>query len=95
MGFEPGKEFAVVAVPDARKCEHTVLLTTDASLTREMFSRYARAKGAPELMVPSEILVVDKLPVLGSGKPDYVAAKALMLAKMQAGGKDAESTVAA
>ena len=44
----PGKEFAVVAVPDARKGEHTVLLTTDASLTRETFSRYAQAKGAPE-----------------------------------------------
>ena len=89
----PGKEFAVVTVPDARKGEHTVLLTTDASLTREMFSRYARAKGAPELMVPSEILVVDKLPVLGSGKPDYVAATAL--AKAAAGAKDAKSTVAA
>ena len=49
----PGKELVVVAVPDARKGEHTVLLTTDAALTREMFSRHARAKGAPELMVPS------------------------------------------
>ena len=58
-----------------------------------MFSRYARAKGAPELMVPSEILVVDKLPLLGSGKPDYVAAAAL--AKAAAGAKDAKSTVAA
>lgn len=91
----PGKEFAVVAVPDARKGEHTVLLTTDPSLTREMFSRYARAKGAPELMVPSEIMVVDKLPVLGTGKADYVAATALARAKLQAGGVESESTVAA
>ena len=56
----PGKELVVVAVPDARKGEHTVLLTTDASLTREVFSRHARANGAPELMVPTEIMVVDK-----------------------------------
>jgi acyl-[acyl-carrier-protein]-phospholipid O-acyltransferase / long-chain-fatty-acid--[acyl-carrier-protein] ligase len=91
----PGKEFAVVAVPDARKGEHTVLLTTDPSLTREIFSRYARAKGAPELMVPSEILVVDKVPVLGTGKADYVAATALARAKSQAGSAEPESTVAA
>ena len=63
------------------------------ALTREAFSRHARAKGAPELMVPAEILVVDKLPLLGSGKPDYVAATAL--AKAAAGAKEAKSTVAA
>jgi acyl-[acyl-carrier-protein]-phospholipid O-acyltransferase/long-chain-fatty-acid--[acyl-carrier-protein] ligase len=91
----PGKDFAVVAVPDARKGEHTVLLTTDSALTRETFSRYARAKGAPELMVPSEILVVDKLPVLGTGKADYVAATALARAKLHAGGVEPESTAAA
>jgi len=91
----PGKDFAVVAVPDARKGEHTVLLTTDPALTRETFSRYARAKGAPELMVPSEILVVDKLPVLGTGKADYVAATALARAKLHAGEVEPESTAAA
>jgi acyl-[acyl-carrier-protein]-phospholipid O-acyltransferase/long-chain-fatty-acid--[acyl-carrier-protein] ligase len=28
-------------------------------------------------MVPAEVLVVGKIPLLGSGKPDYVAALAL------------------
>jgi acyl-[acyl-carrier-protein]-phospholipid O-acyltransferase/long-chain-fatty-acid--[acyl-carrier-protein] ligase len=88
----PGKELVVVAVPDARKGEHTVLLTTDASLTREVFSRHARANGAPELMVPTEIVVVDKIPLLGTGKPDYVAANLLAREKIAAGVK---STAAA
>jgi acyl-[acyl-carrier-protein]-phospholipid O-acyltransferase / long-chain-fatty-acid--[acyl-carrier-protein] ligase len=34
-------------------------------------------KGASELMVPSDYLVVLSIPLLGSGKPDYVAALAL------------------
>lgn len=67
----------VVALPDARKGERLVLLTTDAGCTREAFSHFARRKGATELMVPAEILTVEKIPLLGSGKPDYVSALAL------------------
>jgi acyl-[acyl-carrier-protein]-phospholipid O-acyltransferase/long-chain-fatty-acid--[acyl-carrier-protein] ligase len=73
----PGLITVVVSVPDARKGERLVLLTTDAQCTREAFQRHARAKGASELQVPSEILVVEKIPLLGSGKPDYVSALAL------------------
>ena len=64
----------VVSLPDARKGERLALLTTDAACTREQFSQFAKRKGATELMVPADILVVDKIPLLGSGKPDYVAA---------------------
>ena len=67
----------VVSLPDARKGERLALLTTDASCTREAFSQFAKRKGATELMVPADILVVDKIPLLGSGKPDYVAALAV------------------
>ena len=66
----------VVSLPDPRKGERLALLTTDAACTRDAFSQFARRKGATELMVPSDILVVDKIPLLGSGKPDYVAALA-------------------
>jgi acyl-[acyl-carrier-protein]-phospholipid O-acyltransferase/long-chain-fatty-acid--[acyl-carrier-protein] ligase len=75
----------VVALPDQRKGERLALLTTDASPTREAFSQFARRKGATELMVPADIFVVGKIPLLGSGKPDYVAA--LELAKQALAGK--------
>ena len=77
----------VVSLPDARKGERLALLTTDAACTREAFSQFARRKGATELMVPADILVVDKIPLLGSGKPDYVAA--LNVAKERAAAKSA------
>jgi acyl-[acyl-carrier-protein]-phospholipid O-acyltransferase/long-chain-fatty-acid--[acyl-carrier-protein] ligase len=39
--------------------------------------RQAKAQGAPDLAVPAGIMVVDTVPLLGSGKTDYVTAKAL------------------
>lgn len=69
----------VVSLPDLRKGERLALLTTDSACNREQFSQFAKRKGATELMVPSDIILVDKIPLLGSGKPDYVGA--LTLAK--------------
>ncbi len=77
----PGVAAVVVALPDPRKGERLVLVTTDAGLKRDQLVRHARAKGAAELMVPAEILIVESLPLLGSGKPDYVAATALAKAR--------------
>ncbi|MEQ1712695.1 MAG: AMP-binding protein, partial [Hyphomicrobium sp.] len=71
----------VVSVPDARKGERLVLMTPDAKATRSDFLAHAKSKGASELAVPSEIMVVPQIPLLGSGKPDYVAALALAKAR--------------
>jgi acyl-[acyl-carrier-protein]-phospholipid O-acyltransferase/long-chain-fatty-acid--[acyl-carrier-protein] ligase len=46
-------------------------------------------------MVPAEILLVSSLPLLGTGKPDYVAATALAKERAAAQPKDAASGVAA
>jgi len=67
----------VVAQPDARKGEKLILLTTDAKCQRSAFQQFAKARGATELMIPAEVLVVDKIPLLGSGKPDFIAATKL------------------
>jgi acyl-[acyl-carrier-protein]-phospholipid O-acyltransferase / long-chain-fatty-acid--[acyl-carrier-protein] ligase len=39
--------------------------------------RQAKATGASELAVPAHVHVVDQVPLLGSGKTDYVAATRL------------------
>jgi acyl-[acyl-carrier-protein]-phospholipid O-acyltransferase / long-chain-fatty-acid--[acyl-carrier-protein] ligase len=80
----PQLNTVVVSVPDARKGERLVLMTTDASCTRDAFLQFAKRKGATELSVPADFLVVEKIPLLGSGKTDYVAALALAKEKMAA-----------
>jgi acyl-[acyl-carrier-protein]-phospholipid O-acyltransferase/long-chain-fatty-acid--[acyl-carrier-protein] ligase len=69
----PNNISAVAAVPDARKGERLILVTDKHGATRADFQAYARSKHASELMLPSEIIVLDKLPLLGSGKVDHLA----------------------
>ncbi|MER8639003.1 acyl-[ACP]--phospholipid O-acyltransferase [Mesorhizobium sp. M1365] len=68
-----GSLSAVAAVPDARKGEKLVLITEAVNATRAEFLAFARANGAMDLMVPAEVRVVAKVPVLGSGKLDFSA----------------------
>lgn len=79
----PAAPSVVVAVPDQRKGERLILMTSDSKVTRADFITYARSHGATELSVPAEVLLVGGIPLLGSGKPDYVAA--LKLARERLG----------
>jgi acyl-[acyl-carrier-protein]-phospholipid O-acyltransferase/long-chain-fatty-acid--[acyl-carrier-protein] ligase len=69
----PGALSVVSAIPDAKKGERLVLLTDAPNATRAEFIAFAKSKGAMDMMVPAEINI-GKVPVLGSGKVDFVAA---------------------
>ena len=69
----PNNITAVAAVADARKGERLIMVTDKAGATRSEFMAYARGKHASELMLPAEIIVLDKMPMLGSGKVDQLA----------------------
>jgi acyl-[acyl-carrier-protein]-phospholipid O-acyltransferase/long-chain-fatty-acid--[acyl-carrier-protein] ligase len=60
---------------DGARGEAVVMFTTDIALTRERLSEVARKLGIPDLAVPRKIQRVDALPLLGTGKTDYVALK--------------------
>ena len=68
----------VATVPDPRKGERIVLVTTRKDPVRSDLILFARSRGASEMMVPSEVLIVEKLPLLGSGKIDYIALQNLV-----------------
>ena len=69
----PENQHAAVSVPDRRKGERIVLATTKPDPDKKEIVDYGKRAGVTELMVPSEILPFHDIPVLGSGKIDYVA----------------------
>lgn len=58
--------------------ESTLLFTTDPSMSRSTLQRSARLLGSQELAVARRVAHVAELPMLGSGKPDYVTLKTLV-----------------
>jgi acyl-[acyl-carrier-protein]-phospholipid O-acyltransferase/long-chain-fatty-acid--[acyl-carrier-protein] ligase len=68
---------AVVSIPDPKKGEQLVLVTDHPDASREPLLAYAKDQGIAEIMVPKTIRIIDKMPVLGTGKLDYVRVKAL------------------
>ncbi len=71
----PGFAHAASTRADAAKGEALVLFTTAPDLVREQLLAAAKSTGSPELSVPRVIRHIEAIPLLGSGKTDYVSLK--------------------
>ena len=63
---------AAVAAADGRKGERVVLFTTNSQTTRNELREYFLQAGHSVLYVPSRIVSIAAMPLLGTGKPDYL-----------------------
>lgn len=81
IAASPGCTHAAVACPDASKGESIVLFTSDKALTQGLLSAKAKELGLPGIAVARRIAYVEAIPLLGTGKTDYVTlnARALVL----------------
>ncbi|USO01879.1 MAG: acyl-[ACP]--phospholipid O-acyltransferase [Alphaproteobacteria bacterium] len=67
---------AVVARPDPVRGEQIIAITVYKDATLRELGAFIRARGYGEIYIPRDLKIVDELPLLGSGKIDYVALNA-------------------
>ena len=75
VAASPAGQHGATTRTDPQRGEAILLFTTDPALSKEHLQEAARAGGLPEIAVPREIRVVEALPLLGTGKVDYVTLK--------------------
>ena len=80
----PEEAHAVTTLPDPKKGEQLVLITAHPGAKREELIAFARAEGIAEISIPRALVEVKEVPVLGTGKVDYVQVRALAEAWSQA-----------
>ncbi len=71
----PEHQHAAVTQPDPQRGEMIVLATTDSELKREHLLTSAQTLGSTELAIAKRLLLIDEVPVLGTGKTDYTSLK--------------------
>lgn len=82
----PEDHHAAVSLPDKRRGERIVLVTTAAVADLTSLKRHSRNLGASDLMIPQDVVLVDEIPLLGTGKIDYASARAIAVERL---GRDA------
>ncbi len=73
----PVHQHAVVVRAESASGETTVLFTTDPALTRSALLHAARELGRRDLAVARRVVWMTEIPLLGSGKTDYVTLQAV------------------
>ncbi len=73
----PDNMHAATIIPDPRKGEQIVLVTDRKDHDGGLLLAWAQSHGVPEIAVPKKIVSIDNVPVLGTGKLNYVAIKRL------------------
>jgi acyl-[acyl-carrier-protein]-phospholipid O-acyltransferase/long-chain-fatty-acid--[acyl-carrier-protein] ligase len=69
----PDHMHAAAILPDPKRGEQIVLLTDHPNAKRADLMRWAQTHDVPEISVPKKIISVEAVPILGTGKLDYVS----------------------
>ena len=76
-------EIAATCLPDQRKGEKIVLLATNNNLDKNQLKKLLSDAKVNPLYYPAQVLMVEEIPKLGSGKTDFGATKKIALVNEQ------------
>lgn len=79
----PENEHVALILPDPKKGEQIYVLSDSPEANRIDILNWAQLHGVPELSVPKQVLIVDEIPLLGTGKVDYSGAQKLLESLME------------
>lgn len=74
----PEYQHGIVSKPDVKKGEQIVLVTNYKEAEASAILLHFRAIGFAEISLPRKIIYLEQLPVLGSGKTDYLSMQNLV-----------------
>jgi acyl-[acyl-carrier-protein]-phospholipid O-acyltransferase / long-chain-fatty-acid--[acyl-carrier-protein] ligase len=84
-GLWPENNHVVLSVADDKRGEQLVLVTDKPGADRSALQAAAKSQGMPELWVPRAVTIVSQIPILASGKVDFMAAAEMLKEIKQAG----------
>ncbi len=74
----PESQHAVLSMPDPQRGERIILITQCKEATQKQLIGYFKSQGIADIALPRKIIILPKMPVLGSGKVDYQAVKLIL-----------------
>lgn len=74
----PAFQHTVLSVPDMKKGEQLVLITTYPNAARDEVVSHAKIHRMADIAIPKRIIFLNKMPLLGTGKTDYASLKAFL-----------------
>ncbi len=76
---------AAVNISDPKHGEKIILYTLHKEASKQLLREYISHTGQSMLAMPTTLRIVDQLPLLGSGKIDYVTLKTMAAKELENG----------
>ena len=86
----PDNMHAAAILPDPKKGEQVILVTDRKDAPRSLLLSWAQSHGVPEIAVPKKIVEIDEVPVLGTGKVDFLTVRTIAEEALLAAAQPAE-----
>jgi acyl-[acyl-carrier-protein]-phospholipid O-acyltransferase / long-chain-fatty-acid--[acyl-carrier-protein] ligase len=77
----PDKHHAVINIPDLKKGEQLILITDYKFATRSALINFYKERGLSELSLPRSVYFIEAMPLLGTGKVNYMAIRSWLEAQ--------------